>query len=125
MNAELCALTASGVMGRVIWDRNRDRLSFIYTSKWRDDRSNYPLSLSMPLARAKHDHDVVEAFLWGLLPDNEGVLRSWARRYQVSPRNVFRLLMHVGEECAGAVQLVAPERAEELQKAFASAYLNG
>ena len=30
----------------------------------------------------------------------------------MSPNNPFRLLSHVGEECAGAVQFVSPERAE-------------
>ena len=54
----------------------------------------------------------VEAFLWGLLPDNEHVLARWATKFQVSARNVFALISHVGEDCAGAVQFVTPERLE-------------
>jgi serine/threonine-protein kinase HipA len=61
-------------------------------------------------------HARIEAFLWGLLPDNDRVLENWGRRFQVSPRNVFRLITHVGEDCAGAVQFVSPERFETLQK---------
>ena len=64
----------------------------------------------MPLTATEHGYRVVEPFLWGLLPDNDEVLRRWGQRFSVSPRNVFNLLAHVGEECAGAVQLVAPER---------------
>jgi len=30
--------------------------------------------------------------LMGLLPDNDRVLENWGKRFQVSPRNVFRLL---------------------------------
>ncbi len=45
----------------------------------------------------------------GLLPDNNEILRRWGQRFHVSPRNPFRLLTHVGEDCAGAVQLVKPE----------------
>ncbi|MGY3424196.1 serine/threonine-protein kinase HipA [Bradyrhizobium sp. F1.13.4] len=57
----------------------------------------------------------VQAFLWGLLPDNERVLERWARRFQVSARNVFALISHVGEDCAGAVQFVTPDRLEALR----------
>ena len=92
------------------------RLAFIYSDAWRIDPNAYPLSLSMPLASAEHGHARLEAFLWGLLPDNDRVLENWGRRFQVSPRNVFRLITHVGEDCAGAVQFVRPERLEALQK---------
>ena len=37
-------------------------------------------------------------------------MRGWGQRFHVSPRNPFRLLAHVGEECAGAVQFIAPEK---------------
>jgi serine/threonine-protein kinase HipA len=69
----------------------------------------------MPLAAAQHPHSAIEPFLWGLLPDNELVLQRWATSFHVSPRNVFGLISHVGEDCAGAVQFLAPERFEELQ----------
>ena len=64
----------------------------------------------MPLAGADHGHKPVEAFLWGLLPDNDNVLNRWAQRFQVSARNPFALISNVGEDCAGAVQFVRPER---------------
>ena len=88
-----------------------DRLGFAYADEWRGDPGAFPLSLSMPLARPDHPDEVVHPFLSGLLPDDPEVLRRWARRFQVSPRNPFRLLAHVGEECAGAIQFVPPERA--------------
>ena len=113
MTEELHALVADKTMGRVLWDRRRDRLSFVYEAHWQDDAESYPLSLSMPLTAAEHGHKAVEAFLWGLLPDNDGVLRRWGQRFHVSPRHPFQLLIHVGEECAGAVQLVRSERALE------------
>ena len=90
------------------------RLSFAYSDAWRNDPNAYPLSLSMPLGSATHGHARIEAFLWGLLPDNDRVLQNWGKRFQVSPKNVFRLISHVGEDCAGAVQFVSPERFETL-----------
>jgi serine/threonine-protein kinase HipA len=68
----------------------------------------------MPLTSLEHSHERIDAFLWGLLPDNPTVLDDWGRQFQVSPRNAFALLSHVGEDCAGAVQLIPPERVEAL-----------
>jgi len=56
----------------------------------------------------------------GTAADNDRVLENWGKRFQVSPRNVFRLIAHVGEDCAGAVQFVRPERLEALQTDTAS-----
>jgi serine/threonine-protein kinase HipA len=90
------------------------RLRLTYDEDWRNGPASTPLSLSMPLAMSTHDDRVVRAFLWGLLPDNEQVLDRWARNYQVSARNPFALLRHVGEDCAGAAQFAAPDRVDEL-----------
>ncbi len=92
----------------------KGRLSFSYSPDWRSARGAYPLSLSMPLAAADHPHSAIDPFIWGLLPDNEHVLSRWAKHFQVSARNPFALISHVGEDCAGAVQFVSPARREYL-----------
>src|ERR1700722_6991003 len=109
MTDELITLLGGQVVGRVR-PRTGGRLGFAYEEAWREADGAYPVSLSMPLAARDHDHQVVEAFLWGLLPDNEQILERWARKFQVSPQNVFALIRNVGEDCAGAVQFVTPER---------------
>jgi HipA-like protein len=113
MIEELHAIVAHQPMGVVRWDRKRNLLGFHYAEEWRESPSAFPLSMSMPLASGGHRHEVVAAFLWGLLPDNRVVLDQWGKKFQVSSGNVFRLLWHVGEECAGAVQFVRPSRWEE------------
>ena len=90
------------------------RFSLTYDEAWREAETATPLSLSMPLSQREHSDAPVRAFLWGLLPDNERVLERWAQDYQVSPRNPFALLRHVGEDCAGAAQFVRPERVDKL-----------
>jgi len=111
--SESMGLIADGKrMGKVIL--RRDRLSMRYDDAWRSSISAFPLSLSMPLVSAEHGHRAVEAFLWGLLPDNDTILERWGKRFQVSRRNPFRLLQHVGEDCAGAVQFVRPEHVDRL-----------
>jgi serine/threonine-protein kinase HipA len=111
--SELIALLDGREVGRV--RQQRGRLSFAYAPSWRDARGAYPLSLSMPLALTEHPHSAIEPFLWGLLPDNEFVLQRWAQQFQVSPRNAFGLISGVGEDCAGAVQFVTPERFDVLR----------
>ncbi|MCE9635252.1 MAG: type II toxin-antitoxin system HipA family toxin [Planctomycetes bacterium] len=115
-NRELVALVDGIEIGRVVQDTD-GRYSFSYADEWRRRRDAVPLSVSMPLNRPTHAHKAVAAFLWGLLPDNQEILAAWARREQVSAGNPFALLAHVGEDCAGAVQFVPPERVPELRRA--------
>lgn len=90
------------------------RLRFHYDEAWRSDPDAYPLSLSMPLAEVEHGHESTSAFLWGLLPDNARVLDHYGRRFGVSAGNPVALLTHLGPDCAGAVQLAAPDAVEPL-----------
>ena len=109
MTDELITLLGGREIGRVRAGV-RGKLGFAYDPTWREAPDAYPLSLSMPLAAEKHGPAAIEAFLWGLLPDNEIVLERWARRFQISARNVFALIANVGEDCAGAVQFIKPDR---------------
>lgn len=79
-----------------------------------------PLSLSMPNGNRTYRTRVVDAYLRGLLPDDERVRREAGRRFGVSGNDPFALLAHMGLDCPGAVQFCPPgdehliERAEEL-----------
>jgi serine/threonine-protein kinase HipA len=114
MTNELVALLDGKEIGRVQRDA-RGRIKFVYDDAWRKAPDAYPLSLSMPLGAKEHGRSVTEAFLWGLLPDNERVLARWAAKFQVSARNVFALISHVGEDCAGAIQFMTPNRLDVLR----------
>ena len=120
MTGILHVLVEGRIMGQVRQDA-RGRLSFGYEDSWRSLTGAYPLSLSMPLAADTHPHADIEPWLWGLLPDNERTLDRWAKRFHVSARNAFGLLGQVGEDCAGAVQFVRPERLETLRLGTADA----
>lgn len=113
MTKELIAVLDGQITGRVARDQ-RGRLSLTYDEVWREADNAYPLSVSMPLALAQHGHARIDPFLWGLLPDNQMILDQWARKFHVSGRNAFSLISAVGEDCAGAVQFVRPERLENV-----------
>lgn len=111
MSEFLEALVDGRRVGRLTDDPRKDRVGFQYDKGWAEDPAAFPLSLAMPLSRSDYPDAIVRPFITGLLPDNDEVLRRWGKLYQVSARNPFRLLSHVGEECAGAVQFVRPDRA--------------
>ena len=113
MTELLVVIADRRIMGEIRRDR-RGRLTFVYDDRWRSLDAAFPLSFSMPLIVAEHEHARIEPWLWGLLPDNEAILVRWGRSFHVSPRNVFALLGAVGEDCPGAVQLVRPDRVDEV-----------
>lgn len=95
-----------------------DRFAFVYDDDWRFRTASTPLSLSMPLSKASHEHAVVEAFIDNLLPDSNDVRERWGREFQVSARNPFALLRHVGSDLPGAVRFLhedeQPEKDSEI-----------
>lgn len=111
---KLIALLNGRVVAAVHRD-SRDRYRLEYEASWRLADDSYPLSLSLPLTAAEHQHRAVEAFLWGLLPDNDATLGRYARTFGVSRQNPLALLANIGADCAGAVQLIAPEKLPELE----------
>lgn len=91
------------------------RMHFAYDDTYRQRSDATPLSYSMPLAVAEHSHAVVLPWLSGLLPDDPDVLRRWVRQFGVSSVEPFDLLATpIGEDCAGAVQFVTPDRMVDL-----------
>ena len=113
MTGLLVVVADSRIMGEVRRDR-RGRLTFVYDDRWRSSDAAYPLSLSMPLVVGQHEHVRIEPWLRGLLPDNEVILARWGQRFHVSPGNAFALLGAVGEDCSGAIQLVRPDRVDDV-----------
>jgi serine/threonine-protein kinase HipA len=69
-----------------------------------------PLSVSMPGPAGRYREGVLVPWLEGLLPDRPETLRQWRRRFGVVSLGPFPLLRHVGEDVAGAAQLVRPDR---------------
>lgn len=91
------------------------RLVFSYDDDYRRRLETTPLSLSLPKQIQRHTGTALEAWLWGLLPDNDAVLRRWGRQFHVSPSSPFALLSTpVGEDCAGAVRFVTTDQIEQL-----------
>jgi serine/threonine-protein kinase HipA len=102
-----------------------NKLSFTYEPSWPKDPAAVPLSLSMPLTKERHEHEIIDAFMWGLLPDNEITLDAWGKLHHVSARNCFALLGAVGGDCPGAIQFIPAERIEEAKRENSIDWLDG
>lgn len=103
----------AGTLTRLSGGRHR----FDYDESYRERPTPTPLSLSMPIQVRSHPDHVVTPWLWGLLPENEAVLRRWAREFQASASSAFSLLATpVGRDCAGAVRFVAPADVASLKR---------
>lgn len=113
MTDQLVVVLGNRVAGNVVRQRG-GQLRFEYDDEYRADRNPVPLSLSMPAQVRAHTDRVVRPWLWGLLPDNDRVIQRWARDFHASASSPFSLLgTPVGEDCAGAVRFLSPERLEQ------------
>lgn len=111
---ELTVLLDGDVAGRLTRVPGAYQYRFAYTQEWRDSPSAYPVSLSLPLALPEYQGLPVRHWLRGLLPDNEARLAEIEAEFGVSRDDPYAVLSYVGEDCVGAVQFAAPERAAEI-----------
>ena len=80
---------------------------FVYADSWLSSSAARPLSLSLPL-RPSHEpyrRGVLE-FFENLLPDNRQVRERIQRRFGASSSGAFDLLVEIGRDCVGALQLI-------------------
>lgn len=106
---ELVVCHADGIVG--IIERSGNQTSFTYDDSWRARRFATPLSVSMPMTARRHGGDVIEPFLWNLLPDNDRVLARWGRQFAVTTSHPYGLIEAVGEDLPGAMTIVGQDRA--------------
>jgi serine/threonine-protein kinase HipA len=103
------------VVAGTLTRRAGGRLRFEYDTSYQEQSGHTPLSLSMPVQVSSHPDQQISPWLWGLLPDNDQVLRRWARNFHVSPGSAFSLLATpIGEDCAGAVRFAPPDELERV-----------
>ena len=91
---------------------NGDEITIRFNEAYRSDPSATPLSVSMPRTTTLHKGAGPAAWLWGLLPDNDDVLRRWARDYDASVRSPLSYFAtQIGLDCPGSVRFL-PSTAE-------------
>lgn len=88
---------------------DKGRLTFEYEPAYLQSSGAMALAYTLPLRVQPYAGGEVIAFFSNLLPD-ESVRVKLAQYLGISHSNVFALLKRIGEDCAGAVAVIAPER---------------
>jgi serine/threonine-protein kinase HipA len=109
----LLVLLDDGIAGAVT-RLSGGRLRFDYEEEYRARASSTPLSVSMPTSVRSHPDRTIGPWLWGLLPDNDAVLRRWARDFHASASPFSLLSTPIGRDCAGAVRLARPDAVDDV-----------
>lgn len=104
------------LLGVLVQTADTGRLELRYDDAYLSDESATPLSISMPKAPLTYRDRALRPFLLGLLPDNDRILQRWGARFGVSWHNPFALLAEVGEDVAGAVRFIRPERLKDVSE---------
>lgn len=79
---------------------------FVYAKEWLTTPDARPLSLSMVLQPEPFRGPRVAAFFDNLLPDNRRIRQRLQRRFETASTGAFDLLMEIGRDCVGAIQLL-------------------
>ncbi len=114
MTESLVVILNGQIAGEVLRQKG-GKLQFDYSDKYRKQPGATPLSLSMPIQIQSHPDSAIVPWLWGLLPENDMILTTWAREFQVSASSPFSLLSTpIGLDCAGAVQFTTSDRLDDV-----------
>ena len=80
---------------------------FVYAESWIDSANARPISLSLPLRVSQEPYrEGVQEFFDNLLPDNRQIRERIQRRFGARSSDTFDLLLEIGRDCVGALQLV-------------------
>lgn len=88
---------------------------FRYEQAWVDAEDARPISLSMPLQppEAPYRGALVESFFENLLPDSADIRRRIQTRFGTASTSAFDLLVEIGRDCVGAIQLLPSDQPTE------------
>lgn len=103
--------------GRLVghWSHERGTEKLHYADEWIGGDAARPLSLSMPLrpSNVPYTGDVVLNFFDNLLPDSTHIRTRLASKFKAESSAAFDMLLALGRDCVGALQLLPPEEVPE------------
>jgi len=99
------------------WQRNLGVEDLYYDQDWVDSEQGRPLSLSLPFTpgNQKHRGDKVKFYFDNLLPDSTQIRDRLARKFSAKSTSPFDLLVELGRDCVGAIQLLAVDEIPDVK----------
>ena len=91
-----------------IWRRKSGQEELEYDKGWVMSERGRPLSLSLPFTPGNQLHrgDSVQFYFDNLLPDSRDIRDRLATKFKASSASAFDLLVELGRDCVGAIQLL-------------------
>ena len=92
-----------------------------YADEWLANPQGRPLSLSLPFTPGNQTikGDIVSFYFDNLLPDSRELRERLARRFSTASTKAFDLLVELGRDCVGAIQLLPegdkPQNIKQIQ----------
>ncbi len=80
-------------------------MQFSYKDAWRNSKTSFPISTSIPLDASSIENEVANNFFVNLLPEERVRIRT-CKKLGISEGNHFELLKRIGGDCAGALTIV-------------------
>jgi serine/threonine-protein kinase HipA len=80
-------------------------MQFSYKDAWRNSKTSFPFSTSIPLDASSIENEVANNFFVNLLPEERVRIRT-CKKLGISEGNHFELLKRIGGDCAGALTIV-------------------
>ncbi len=92
------------------WSKKAGREELLYDSQWITSELGRPLSLSLPFVPGNQPHrgDAVQYYFDNLLPDSRDIRERLATKFNANSASPFDLLVELGKDCVGAIQLLRP-----------------
>jgi serine/threonine-protein kinase HipA len=94
------------------WEKSKGVDHLNYFDTWVNSETGRFLSLSLPFTPGNQGLSGVAVGAWfdNLLPDSDAIRRRLALRHKTASANAFDLLVALGRDCAGAIQLLPPDQ---------------
>jgi serine/threonine-protein kinase HipA len=78
---------------------------FTYSNQWLHRSDAVPISLTLPLREKPYESERLHPFFENLLPEG-WLLEVAAQKLKLSKTDAFGLLLALGSDCVGAVEIV-------------------
>lgn len=103
------------------WQKKHGVEELVYDDNWVISENGRPLSLSLPFTpgNQKHRGDAVKFYFDNLLPDSTDIRERLAQKFGSRSASPFDLLVELGKDCVGAIQLLPegdePENLDQIE----------
>jgi len=102
------------------WQRSLGAEELYSDQTWVNSEQGRPLSLSLPFTpgNQKYQGDKVRFYFDNLRPDSTQIRERLAQKFSTESTSPFDLLVELGRDCVGAIQLLPIDEPPDVKKPY-------